>query len=453
MADPRWLRLWRIAWLHQHEGADPQPDPPEALARWRAEPGGREARADARARARLGAPAARLEAVAERSRWLLLALAVLVLLAGAAGGFALLGDGSRAVNVVWAWMALLGPHLAMLVLWLFGLAAGSGPSALGRALLWLGRRWPRLLPEPAAARALGGLVGSAAVARWGLSLLSHLLWLAALAGALIGLLLALSLRRYGFVWETTILPEGWFERGVMALAWLPAQLGLPQPGPDLIRASGEAAVSDPAGRQAWSFWLVGSLLSYGLLPRLIAALVCLVLLRRSLDRLRLPWEQPYYTRLQDRLAADSERSGIVDPDPGRERDAPWRSAAAGQGRAALALDLPPDWPWALPTGVEDLGRCETREQRRRVLERLSARPPARLLVAVEAAQSPDRGTLRWLGEMAARSQALAVWLAGPDRDGRRALWCELLQRCGLPRERIHEDAAAAMRWLQEEAQA
>src|SRR5690606_40190750 len=56
--------------------------------------------------------------------------------------------------------------------------------------------------------------------RWWLSSITHAFWTAALAGSLTGLLLALSLRSYAFVWETTILPASVFAAVVQLLGWL-----------------------------------------------------------------------------------------------------------------------------------------------------------------------------------------------------------------------------------------
>jgi hypothetical protein len=268
-----------------------------------------------------------------------------------------------------------------------------------------------------------------------LSAVSHLLWLAVLGGALLGLLLALSLRRYGFTWETTILPAAWFESMVAALAWLPGALGLPQPDAVLVAASGEGPVASSAARRAWSFWLLGGLLLYGLLPRSVALWLCRWRLRRALQTLQLPWQHPYYAVLQQRLAPRSTRLGVVDADSGAGAPEPLVMGGVGEGSALLGIDLPPDWPWPpLASDARDLGRCAHREQRAAVLQALTDAPAAKLLVVVEGAQSPDRGTLRFMGELCAHCRALGVLLAGADRDQRRALW-----RTGCA-ERRHEPA-------------
>lgn len=445
---PRWRALWLAAWQRHREGTEPPPDPPAELARWRADGEDAEQRVLLRARQLLGDKADRLAEGLRRCAWALAGVCVVVALLGAAGVFTLLGRGGQPVNAVWAWLALLGPNLLMFGLWLIGLFAGAAPPWAGRSLLALAQRIPGLFPERAVLQAAWDGLGQAGLGRWLFSALSHLLWLAALSGALAGLLLALSLRRYGFTWETTILPAAWFQALVGVLAWLPGQLGFPQPDTALVAASGELPVASDSARRAWSFWLLGGLVVYGLLPRVLALLVCRWRLTAALRVLQLPWQQPYYALLARRLAPHSARLGIIDAE-GHEPDlVPWVLGGVGEGAAAAGLDLPQDWPWPLAVpGLDDLGRCESREERAAALHRLADHPAEKLLVVVEMAQSPDRGGLRWIGELAAHCRALGVLLAGPDRDDRGALWRAALRARGLPADCLFAEPAAAERWL------
>ncbi|MCK7593432.1 DUF2868 domain-containing protein [Pseudomarimonas salicorniae] len=445
---PRWQALWLIGWERRREGEEPQPDPPEQLAHWRKEGADAEQRVLLRAQARLGERAGQLAPALRRARWALGAVCALIALAGGAGVFTLLGPGERPVNVIWTWLALLGPHLVMLALWLAGLSMGGGAPWSGRSLAALGQRIPGLVPDRAAIEALWDGLRQSGAGRWALSVLSHLLWLSALAGALLGLLLALSLRRYGFTWETTILPAAWFESLVMTLAWLPGLVGLPQPDAGLVAASGEGPVASDLARRSWSFWLVGGLVVYGILPRLVALIVCRWRLQRAVQRLQLPWQQPYYAVLQRRLAPRSTRLGVVDADSVGDSVEQWVMGGVGAGAAVIGLDVPADWPWPpVPGTSRDHGRCESREQRAAALQALTDQPAERLLVVVEAAQSPDRGTLRFIGELAGHCRALALLLAGPDRDRRRDLWRDAAGRRGLDGAVLFVDAEPAARWL------
>ncbi|SDT21059.1 DUF2868 domain-containing protein [Pseudomonas oryzae] len=348
------------------------------------------------------------------ARLALLLLAVLALGSGAGLAFAALGDGARPVNLLWALGSLLGLHLATLAGWALGLAlGGEAGSALGR--LWLGLS-DRLLRDRRGAwlgPALAQLLGRAGLQRWALGLLSHGLWLLALLAALAVLLAQLATRRYGFVWETTLLPAESFAALIHGLGALPALLGFPQPDLALLRASGESVVGGEAARQTWAAWLLGVFVVYGLLPRALLALLCLWRWRRGLARLELDLDQPGYSRLRARLLPSSERLGVSDLAPAQlHQPAAGQTDSGARGALLVAVELDDRraWPPALPAGVRDAGILDDGAQRRRLLEQLSQHPPARLLIACDPRRSPDRGTLALLGELARSASATRIWL-------------------------------------------
>lgn len=416
-----------------------------------------------------------------RARLGLALLAVVAAMLGFGAAAGVLGDGGRAVNVVWALGALLGAHLASLVLWLGAmLFAGQAPGGALNAGGVPGRLWLRLVSaldrSPQGAElplALGGLLGKSPAAAWGIGAVSHGLWALALAGATVGLLLLFATRRYGFVWETTILPAAAFTSLTSALGTLPAQLGFPVPDAALVAASGNAAMADEAGRHAWAGWLLGCVLVYGVLPRLAFALACGLMWRRAARRIALDLKRPGYARLRARLLPDSERIGVRDaepetmPRPGRRGVHP----DAGEGCALLALELGQDltWPpisadagWQAITGTDTvgqgasaIGRLDSREQRRAALAQLAVHPPRRLLIAVDPRQTPDRGTLGLIAELADRAVDTRIWaVAAPGADGgaageRLRLWREGLTGLGLGADAVITTAEAARDWLEE----
>jgi len=396
-----------------------------------------------------------------RARMLLALALLLALLAGFAAAAGVLGDGGRPINVVWAVGGLLGVHVLSLLLWLFGLGLqgrmGGGP---GRGGL-LGRAWLRLVGvldrSHAAAdlpAALGSLLARGRLAAWGIGAVSHALWLAALLGAALGVLVLLATRRYGFVWETTILPAHTFISLSAALGALPAAIGFPVPDAALVAASGDAPMLEEAGRRAWAGWLLGAVVVYGVLPRLALALLCAGLWQRGLGRIGLDVSLPGYARLRPLLMPDSLRIGVSDPEPAR-MPRPQRHAAAASAAddvIAVALELGEDLDWPPQrSGMpwQDGGRIDSREQRRTLLERLAARPPARLLVAVDARQTPDRGSLGLVADLAGRSAAIKVWARTAGRPAARLpQWRDGLARLGLDGALV-EDEAAALAWLEQ----
>jgi hypothetical protein len=392
-----------------------------------------------------------------RARMVLAVAAVLALVFGFGAAAGVLGDGSRAVNVVWALGGLLGVNVFSLLLWLAATAlpvrGGVAPPKGGA----LGGVWLRVVAaldrSPAAAavpQALAGLTGRSRIAQWGLGCVTHTLWALALTGAVSGVLALLATRRYGFVWETTILPGDLFVGLTTALGALPSWLGFPVPDPATVVASGDAPMLDEAGRRAWAGWLVGALLVYGLLPRLLLALACGGLWVAALRRLKLDLARPGYARLRATLMPDSERIGVSDPEPA-VMPRPLRHAAheGASGTAALvALELGTDlaWPPARVPAALDAGRLDSREQRRAALSRFAANVPGRLLVAIDPRRTPDRGNLGLIAELADHAAETRVWAVGGDTS-RLALWRDGLTRLGFAPDALILDAAAAQRWL------
>lgn len=178
-----------------------------------------------------------------------LLLTLLALLSGIGLALAALGDGRQPVNVFWALGSLLGLNLLMLVGWLLGLLlTRDHPGALGRLWLWLSEKLARDASAAQLAPALLLMLQRQRLTRWGLGLLVNGLWTLTMLAALATLLLLLATRRYGFVWETTILGGDTFIALTQAIGALPALFGFSLPDVELIRASGDAAIASEAAR-------------------------------------------------------------------------------------------------------------------------------------------------------------------------------------------------------------
>nr|WP_272888874.1 DUF2868 domain-containing protein [Stutzerimonas stutzeri] len=380
------------------------------------------------------------------------ALVLLALFTGAGLGLAALGDGVRPVNVFWALGSLLGLNLLTLLGWLLGFFfAGDAGGALGRLWLWLSEKLARDARAVQLAPALLAVLEQRRLGRWLLGLGVHGLWLVAMTSAVVTLLALLATRRYGFVWETTILGEGAFISLTQALGTLPALLGFSVPDIEQIRASGALGNGADGARQSWAGWLVGVVLIYGLLPRLLLALFCLWRWRQGRAQLRLDLQLPTYRLLRERLQPPSERLGISDqapaqlhaPSAGTQLD-----GSEGAVLVAIELDQRHPWPPKLPKSVADAGVLDDREQRRRLLEQLTRFPPQRLAIACDPRRSPDRGTLALIGELSRCAAETRVWLlqppAGEALDSYRLQdWKQALDGLALP-----YSTSAPLTWLE-----
>lgn len=386
------------------------------------------------------------------ARLALFLLLALALFSGGGLALAALGDGQRPVNVFWALASLLGLHLITLIGWALAFfAGGEAAGALGRLWLWLSGKLARDAHAAQLAPALLVLLDRQRLTRWALGLLVHGLWLVVLTSALGVLLALLATRRYGFVWETTILGGDTFIALTHGFGALPALLGFPQPDADLVRASGDALVANEAARHAWAGWLVGVLLVYGVLVRGALWLFCLWRWKRGRAQLTLDVSLPGYALLRERLMPASERLGVSDAAPDALVE-PQAQAPASTADGALLVSIElldrPNWPPKLPASVANAGDLDDGAQRRRLLEQLTRYPPARLVIACDPRRSPDRGTLALIAELSRCAAATRIWLlqAPPgealDAD-RLGDWHAAVDRLNLP-----HTSASPLGWLE-----
>ena len=384
------------------------------------------------------------------ARLALVLLMIVAVLSGAGLAFAALGQ--TPVNVFWALGSLLGINMILLLSWALGLIfAGEHGATLGRLWLWLSEKFARDTKAAQLAPALLLLLQRKKLNRWALGALVNGLWLLAMLSALILLLTLMATRRYGFVWETTILGADTFIHVTQALGYLPALLGFNVPTEEMIRASGDGALDIESARQAWATWLVGVLVVYGVLPRLLLALFCLWRWNRGKAALRLDLNLPGYAQLRERLMPTSERLGVNDPEPAqlhRVESNVGERASEGALLVAIELDEQRPWPPALPKNVSNAGILDSRESRHKLLEQLSRFPPARLAIACDPRRSPDRGSLALIAELARNASATRIWLLqappGEALDGQRlGDWHAALQQLELP----FADCAP-MNWLE-----
>jgi len=373
------------------------------------------------------------------ARLALLLLMIFAVLSGAGLAFAALSQ--TPVNVFWALGSLLGLNLILLLSWLLGLIfAGEHGATLGRLWLWLSEKMARDAKAAQLAPALLLMLQRKKLNRWALGTLVNGLWLLAMFSALILLLTLMATRRYGFVWETTILSADTFIHVTHALGYLPSLLGFNVPTVEMIRASGDGALDIESARQAWATWLVGVLVVYGVLPRLLLTLLCFWRWNSGKTALRLDLNLPGYAQLRERLMPTSERLGVNDPEPAqmhRVEGGVGELASEGALLVAIELDEQRPWPPAMPKNVSNAGILDSRESRHKLLEQLSRFPPARLAIACDPRRSPDRGSLALIAELARSAGETRVWLLhappGEALDAERlGDWHVALQQLELP---------------------
>jgi len=288
--------------------------------------------------------------------------------------------------------------------------------------------------------------------RWSGSKITHGLWLGYLSGGCLMVLLMLSTRQYDFVWETTILSAPAFVSVTEALSWLPAMVGFAVPEPSQIEVSryGLATLTDPGSlRQAWAGLLMGCIILYGILPRMILLALSYFFYGRACRRFTLDLTDPYYVALRNRLMPTTRQFGIVDP------DLKGKAQQKSKGNIKTDIRLPPnanylgielnaDQPWP-PQGVSeesDLGCVDDRQGQRRVLAEIKTHGKTPLVAVIPIQRSPDRGQSRFL-ESLKNNCGGDFYLGlsessdtGSDQVSRQSDWYQLAKGIGLPADHI-----------------
>lgn len=355
--------------------------------------------------------------------------------AGASAAWGALGSGQQPINLALALLTLLGLHAMTFLIWLLSFWPGTlQSSGLSQAWLWLTQRLARGPDTALASQALLSLLTRARAWRPVLGGISHSAWIVALGSALLTMLVLLSTRRYAFQWETTLLSPESFVSLAHALGTLPSWLGFPIPDAGTIEASDGLHRLPPAAQADWSAWLIGCVLTWGLAPRIVAGLFCLFTTGRRLRALSIDPSLPGWLELRERLMPRHRPAGIDAPAPGPAQPAPYASPATpltANAWVLLGMELGPDtaWPPAdTPPEVLDLGICDSRADRQRIVQQMQP-PPERLLLVYDARQTPDRGTRAWLAELQQLCPQIDALLL--NRPAREAIWRDVFAGQGI----------------------
>lgn len=402
----------------------------------------------------------RAQGVAQRHDWLrlqlqivralkigLVLLSVFFLLLGfgvALGAFAS-PDGQ--LNVVFTLLAFLALPSLSFLFWLlsFFVSAGGTHDGVGLSRLWL---WlsSRLIKGPDQLllwQALMQMLQTQRLVRWVFGSLHHWLWLCTLLSAMMTVLVFLSVKRYSFNWETTLLSPSVFVGIVQWLGLIPSWFGFTTPAVDIIRESDGLQVASAAHQVLWASWLIGCVVVYGVLPRVLALLFCLAMGWRQLKTYTLDLNQPGLIEQKTRLMPHIEAIGIDAQPPAdqvpltAQRIArPLLTAFTGVVGVELPTDI--EWPpFTLPRQWVDKGIVDNREQRQTLLADLSRQPTQHLVLCVDGSQTPDRGLIAWLVELASYTEFESIYILLPDRSGftgsstRLPAWWDRLTQAGF----------------------
>lgn len=386
----------------------------------------------------------------------ILAGAVAVLLGAMASQYAVSGDST--INIYWLLLVLVGFNLISMLLWLLGVSTGMEnlvSGALSRASAWLPTALgKRDTPTGHADRAwlsshCGGVVG-----KWRFSQLTQQLWLLYLCTGLVVMVLVLMARQFDFVWGTTLLSDESFVQLTGALGQPLQALGFATPDEQQVIETriGAGYVLNAGHRYSWAQFLLGALLVFGIVPRLLLWLLSRALLNSSQGRFALDYYLPYYIRLRQQLLPMHGRSEIVDADtapaaPGAGTTSTLRARAhAAQLPAAVqwvAVELGDQvtWPLASIAVQNNLGQVVDRTSLDSIVQCVQDSPGQIIAIAVTAGRPPDRGLKRTVSSLCAVASGAWLVLIEPGggesiTEARLTAWYRLAQECSVPAENV-----------------
>lgn len=376
-------------------------------------------------------------------------LMLLACITGASAAYGVLG-GNGSINVLTTVSALLALNVLSLLVWCLSLwwpgrTDAGGSSALGRLWLWLTKRFVR---GPEAGLILGAgvsVLNRQGLTRWVFGAVSHLLWFCATLAALLALLWAFSARRYGFSWETTLLAPQHFVSLVHGLGSIPGLLGFGLPDSELILRSDGLQQLSAEDQRLWSGWVLGCIVTYGLLPRLLALVLCGARLVLGLHRMHIDASMPGFAEHRDRLMPNTEPVGIDAAAPADRVETIQPAVILPDLNAptlVVGVELARNTSWpppVLPAAWDVVGVVDSRAQRQQLLQRLQLKQAAHLVLVCDAQQTPDRGVIAWLSELRAYGEHCSVVLiTAPNTDNGERLqaWFYRLESAGFESEQI-----------------
>jgi hypothetical protein len=366
------------------------------------------------------------------------------------------------INIYWLLLLLLGFNLLSMLLWLTGVSLkldSLTSGMLARLSGWLPAHLERKnssanIAGTQADRAWLASHFSGAVGKWQFSNITHQLWLVYLLAGLACLVLLLMVRQYNFVWGTTLLSDTTFIRLTEVMSAPLEALGFATPSAEQVRESQTGLLQQDAQalrtefRYHWAQFLLGALLCYGIVPRIVLWVWSALMCAHARRQFALDLYLPYYIRLRQRLMPLASHGEIIDPDT----STPFIAKASAIKPAPHAL--PPEtlwtavelgdaiaWPPQSVRADHDLGQVIDRTSLAQILQQLQSHQCTVIAVAVSAARAPDRGVQRSIASL--MSNCAQRWLVllqqhgdEPVSDKRLAAWYRLAEACQVPADNV-----------------
>lgn len=403
---------------------------------------------------------------AKISRYIKIPVFLTAALFGALGSIYAITD-SHTINIYWLLLVLLGFNLLSILLWLTGISLnieGLTSGILPRLTGWIpghlksknktsdsnNKRRRKQADEAWLDCQFSGAVG-----KWQLSMISHQLWLVYLFTGLIFLVLFLMVRQYDFAWGTTLLSDSIFIKMTDTLSAPLKILGFATPSADMVQATRIGSLPPDATqaltadyRHHWAQFLLGSLLCFGIAPRILLLIWSSMMYRRAKKHFTLDYYLPYYIHLRQRLMPLASHGEVVDADTSVQL------TSETQFQTPVPHTLPDDtqwvavelgdnmhWPPTSTNRANDIGQVIDRKSLALAMQRLQEEKNPVVAVAVSATRSPDRGVQRTIADLLSNSSQRWLVLLREHSDetvssSRLAAWYRLADVCDVPADHV-----------------
>ncbi|PTQ87794.1 DUF2868 domain-containing protein [Nitrosomonas ureae] len=355
---------------------------------------------------------------------------------------------SSTLNIYWLLAVLLGFNLISLLLWISGITlnlqslSGGIIAHLTRWLPYRHKHDPTITSSASHAWCESCLTGN--VGKWRISVLTHQLWLSYLTAGLVLLILLMLAKQYNFIWGTTLLPDGTLPKLTQILGSPLEAAGLKIPDdPQTVASRIGTSKQDAETRMAWATFLIGSLIVYGIFPRLLLLGISWIMQKWSEYRFKLDLYLPYYIELRQHLMGRNVKAEIIDADPQADvkpvdiaRPPEHVSIPANAQAFGIELDTATSWPERVVCRLNIIDQ-ESHDAAIALIN--SMKTP--VLLGVAAHRLPDRGIQRMIKELVDSSNT-KPWLillskpSTPVTSAREFAWFRLAEACGIPAEHV-----------------
>lgn len=355
---------------------------------------------------------------------------------------------SSTLNIYWLLAVLLGFNLISLLLWISGItlnlqSLSSGVAAqLASWLPYRQKKDPTIASLASRAWWESCLTGD--VGKWRISVLTHKFWLTYLTAGMGLLILLMLAKQYNFIWGTTLLPDSSLPRLTQILGAPLESIGLKIPDdPQTVASRIGAGKQDAETRSAWANFLIGSLLIYGILPRLLLLGLSLLMQKWSEYRFKLDLYLPYYIECRQRLMARKLKVKVIDADPNAgikpaeiTRPPANNTIPANAQAFGIELDHATRWPESVTCRLNIIDQ-QSHDEAIALIKKINGP----LLLGVAAHRLPDRGVQRLIKELIDSTTGKS-WLillnkpATPVASAREFAWFRLAEACGIPAEHV-----------------